>query len=422
MDVFEVNIAELKHAPYNPRRISEEQMAMLQKSLTTFGFVDPIVVNRRNQVIVGGHQRVIAWAALGHQTLPVVYVDLDEAQERALNLALNKTGGEFDLDKLKDLIFELGELGFDDFELTGFNAAELDALCQSLSQAQTAIDIEEDEAPEPPEVAKTQPGDLYQLGQHRLLCGDATVLTHVQRLMGEDQADMVFTDPPYNVDYTGKTADALTIQNDKMSNEKFYQFLLDAFANMAMLTKPGSAIYICHADSEGLNFRTAMVSAGWLLKQCIIWNKNAFVMGRQDYHWKHEPILYGWLLGASHNWFGDRKQCTVWDFDKPQRNGEHPTMKPVSLVAYAIQNSTMPGHIVMDLFGGSGSTLMACEQTGRVCRTVEFDPKYCDVIVQRWEKYTGRSAELVKGGALNDSRETDVGKTTQRKRQSLHRV
>jgi DNA modification methylase len=225
------------------------------------------------------------------------------------------------------------------------------------------------------------------------------VLDDVQKLMGEEKADMVWTDPPYNVAYEGKTKDALKIQNDEMSAESFYQFIYDAYSNMLMFTKPGGAIYVAHADSEGMNFRKALVDSGWLLKQCLIWVKQALVMGRQDYHWKHEPILYGWAPGASHNWYSDRKQTTVLEFDRPSRNAEHPTMMPIELIEYCLTNSCAAKGLVLDLFGGSGSTLIACEKTGRKAALVELDPRYCDVIVARWEKYTGKKASLLNAGS-----------------------
>ncbi|WP_312200075.1 DNA-methyltransferase, partial [Anaerospora hongkongensis] len=289
----------------------------------------------------------------------------------------------------------------------------------------------------------TKPGDVWQLGQHRLLCGDATVLSDVEKLMDGKLAAMIFTDPPYNVNYQGGTGDKLTIKNDNMSASQFKQFLHDAFAAMYAVTEPGGAIYVCHADSEGSNFRGALQETGWLLKQCLIWAKNQFVLGRQDYQWQHEPILYGWKPGAAHKFFGGRKQgtvieeaapiivrqddegalltftagihtvtlrvpsfeilqagddsfSTVWRFEKPVRNGEHPTMKPIGLCARAIQNSSRSGDIVADFFGGSGSTLMAAEQTGRTCFSMELDPGYCDVIIRRWEEFTGQKAVLVK--------------------------
>jgi DNA modification methylase len=246
-----------------------------------------------------------------------------------------------------------------------------------------------------------RPGDLFALGAHRLLCGDATSLTHVARLMDGLRADLVFTDPPYNVDYVGKTGSALKIDNDKMDTKRFRAFLLAAFHVLFANAREGAPIYVCHSDTEGYNFRGAMIEAGWLFKQAIIWVKDSFVMGRQDYHWRHEPILYGWKPGAAHRWWADRTQDTVWEIPRPKRSVEHPTMKPVELVSRAIVNSSKPGDMVLDPFGGSGSTLIACEAEGRVCRIAELDPRYVDVIVERWETFTGRRAELVHEGSVH---------------------
>ncbi|NCB28128.1 MAG: site-specific DNA-methyltransferase, partial [Bacteroidia bacterium] len=325
-----------------------------------------------------------------------------------------------------------------DLELTGFGLDEINDITAEKSEGLT----DPDDAPEVPEEPTARLGDVWLLGRHRLMCGDSTLIDDVNRLMYEKKADMVFTDPPYNVNYEGKTKSRLKIENDKMGNDAFYHFLYDAFVNMFSVTVDGGGIYICHADSEGLNFRSAMIDAGWLLKQCVIWAKNSMVMGRQDYQWKHEPILYGWKPGAGHKWYGGRKKTTViedcaclviqeegknevlltisegvrsltirvpsyeivwdgddsmttiWRIEKPLRNGEHPTMKPVAIPSRAIQNSSKIGDIVLDLFGGSGSTLIACEQLNRTCYMMELDPKYCDVIIKRWEDFTGQKAKL----------------------------
>lgn len=274
-------------------------------------------------------------------------------------------------------------------ELVSFDALpDLDTVFGDGSESEEEDEGESDDdtSPEadtttPP---KSQPGVVYQLGPHRLLCGDATDLGQVSELMDGAIADLIWTDPPYNVEYVGKTKDALTIKNDKQSDEGFYQFLLDAFTNMAMVTKEGGGIYICHADSEGLNFRKAMMAAGFLQKQCIIWNKNSLVMGRQDYQWKHEPILYGWKEGAAHYFTPERTHTTVWDVPRPSRSTDHPTMKPVDLIKIAIRNSSRKGEIVLDTFGGSGSTMSAAHALGRICYTAELDPVYADVIRRRY--------------------------------------
>jgi DNA modification methylase len=237
-------------------------------------------------------------------------------------------------------------------------------------------------------------GDLWILGRHRLLCGDSTSIDATERLMGGAKADLIVTDPPYNVAYEGKTTDALTIQNDKMGTSDFYQFLLDAYTNYFTIAKDGASIYVFHADTEGVNFRKALVDSGFKLSQCCVWVKQTMVIGRQDYHWQHEPILYGWKPSGSHNWYSDRSQTTIWQFDRPMRSTEHPTMKPIALVEYPILNSSKAGDIVADLFGGSGSTLIACEKNARACRTMELDSRYCDVIVKRWQDFTGKEAVL----------------------------
>jgi DNA modification methylase len=239
-----------------------------------------------------------------------------------------------------------------------------------------------------------KPGDLWQMGRHRLLCGDAIITADVERLMDGNQADMWLTDPPYNVNYEGKTKDKLKIVNDNKSNEEFLQFLIDAYTSADIVLRPGAVFYIWHADSEGYNFRSAAIRVGWKVRQCLIWNKNSMVMGRQDYHWKHEPCLYGWKEGK-HTWTSDRKQTTVLDFDRPNRSSEHPTMKPVEMISYQITNNSMKDNIILDSFAGSGTTLISCEKTGRRCYSLELDPHYCDVIIKRYKEYTGKEATLV---------------------------
>lgn len=258
-------------------------------------------------------------------------------------------------------------------------------------------EIVEDEAPEVDEESEpiTKLGDIWKLGRHRLMCGDSTSIEQTEKLMGGQQADLLITDPPYNVSYEGGTNDKLTIMNDNMSNDDFRLFLVNAFAAADNVMKNGASFYIWHADSEGYNFRGACFENKWQVRQCLIWNKNSMVMGRQDYQWKHEPCLYGWKDGASHNWYNDRSQTTVMNFNKPQRNGEHPTMKPVELFDYQIRNSSKKGDNVLDLFGGSGTTMIACEHNGRNAYIMELDPKYCDVIIKRWETLTGEKAVLV---------------------------
>lgn len=396
MEIKVIPVDQINPAPYNPRKDlkpGDPEYEKLKRSIEEFGFVEPLVWNRRTGNLVGGHQRLKVLLEQGVTEVECSVVDLDETKEKALNIALNKIEGDWDMPKLKDLLEEL-DTGEFDIELTGFDIDEIEKLMTSfLADGEVKEDeFDLDKELESIEEPITQRGDCWRLGRHRLLCGDATLLSDVEKLMDGQLADMVFTDPPYNVDYEGKTSQRLKIQNDKMANETFYNFLYDAFVNYYAVSKPGSAIYICHADTEGVNFRTAMVNSGWALKQCLVWVKNTIVMGRQDYHWQHEPILYGWKPGAAHRWFGDRKQSTVWNYDKPTRNAEHPTMKPIVLPARAINNSCPANGIVIDFFGGSGSTLLAAEQTRRTCFMMELDPKYCDVIVKRWEQFTGQKA------------------------------
>lgn len=400
MEIVKLPIETLNTASYNPRidlRPGDKEYEKLKKSILTFGYIDPIIVNKRGYVVVGGHQRLKILQATGHKIVDVSLVDLPLDQEKALNIALNKTGGDWDLPKLQDLLAELQQTNLD-IEITGFDDLEIENLLSSVLNGEdekpTKKQAVEDDFDAEEEAAKiknplTRPGDIWLLGRHRLLCGDATKAEDVRWLVDGKLCNMVFTDPPYNVSYVGKTADSLKIQNDSMADGDFYKFLLQSYTNMLEAVAPGGAIYVCHADTEGLNFRKAMVDAGWLLKQCLVWVKNSMVLGRQDYHWQHEPILYGWRPGAAHTWNSDRKQTTIWAFDRPSRSSDHPTMKPVGIPANAIQNSSKAGDIILDLFGGSGSTLIAAEQTGRICYTSEIDPLYADVIVTRYIAQVG---------------------------------
>ena len=399
-----IPINKINAAPYNPRKDLQPgdlEYERLKKSIKEFGYIDPCIWNERTGNLVGGHQRFKILLEEGPNEIDCSVVNLSDHQEKALNIALNKISGDWDYDQLNEIINELKVSDEIDWTLSGFDETNIDELLENL---ETQIEFEPEEVNEDDfdveaeiESIKepvTQVGDIWKLGNHRLICGDSTSKETLHKLMDGKIASMVFTDPPYNVDYTGKTKDSLKIQNDKMDDSAFYDFLYDLYAAMFDVVEEGGAIYVCHADSEGINFRKAMVDAGWLQKQCIIWVKNSIVMGRQDYHWQHEPILYGWKPGLKHRWEADRKQSTVWEIDKPQRNGDHPTMKPIALPAKAIQNSIKKGEIVLDVCGGSGSTLIAAEQTERICYTVELDPKYCDVIVKRYEELTGEKAIL----------------------------
>jgi DNA modification methylase len=446
MEIQKISIDKLKPAKYNPRKNlkpGDPEYEKIKRSIQEFGYVEPIIWNKRTGNVVGGHQRLKIFNELGEKEIDCVIVDMDETREKALNIALNKISGQWDTPLLKDLLQEL-DTGAFDMALTGFDVRELEELMNQYRVEDIKEDnFDVDKALEDIKEPITKRRDIWQLGRHRLMCGDSTIITDVEKLMGGVQADMVFTDPPYNVNYEGATKEKLKIQNDSMNDSKFYQFLYDAYVSMYSAVKAGGAIYVCHSDTEGLNFRKALKDSGWLLKQCIVWVKNSIVMGRQDHHWQHEPILYGWKPGASHKWYGGRKQSTViksedgvfvnktdkgfqltfnngaikvvlnvpeydvievasdevttiWYIDKPLRSGEHPTMKPIKLCARAINNSSISDSIVLDVFGGSGSTLIAAEQLNRICYMMELDEKYCDVIIQRWEKFTNKKAELIK--------------------------
>lgn len=375
----------------NPRLIKDKRFTQLVKSIKN----DPsymesraLLVQKSTGNIYGGNMRFRACKELGWKEVPVIIDDIDDTLTATRAIKDNSSFGEYD-DSLSAILDELEKEGVDLDEL-GLSAA-IEAL--QLPPAE----IVEDEVPEPKKDPQTGLGDLWQLGDHRLLCGDATNIEHVERLMNGNKADQVVTDPPYNVDYEGKGKEALKIENDKMSDDSFRQFLRDSFSTMDAVMKDGAVFYIWHADSEGYNFRGACHDVGWKVRQCLIWNKNSMVMGRQDYHWKHEPCLYGWKEGAGHLWATDRKQTTILEFSRPTVNKEHPTMKPIALIAYLISNNTKGQDLVLDLFGGSGSTLMACEQLNRKCYMMELDPQYVRVIIDRWENLTGNKAVLLTG-------------------------
>jgi len=383
--------------PYarNARTHTEAQVAQIVASIREFGWTNPILVDGQSGVIAG-HGRLLAARVLALPQVPCIELShLTDAQRRAYILADNRLALNAGWDE-ELLALELAELQALEvnLELLGFANCEIDTLLASLQdQSGLLPDADPDEVPDLPAEPITTPGEMIILGHHRLLCGDATRPEDLARLMAGARADMVWTDPPYNVAYEGKTVEALTIQNDSMDNASFRAFLLAFYRAALSVTKPGGPIYVAHADSEGVNFRATMLEAGWLLKQCLIWVKQAFVLGRQDYHWQHEPILYGWAPGAAHVWEGDRSQSTILTFDRPQRSTEHPTMKPVDLVAYCLENSSRPGDVILDPFAGSGTTLIAAEKAGRIARLVELDPRYCDVIVARWEQMTGKQAK-----------------------------
>ena len=384
MDVRNISVKDLIPYERNTKKHDKTQINNVAESIKQYGFVQPIVIDKNNVVVIG-HCRLLAAKQLKMKEVPCVCVeDLTDEQVKALRIVDNKSNeSPWDFDILPD---ELAELDLSDFDFDF-----------GIEDDEEETEIVEDEAPEVDEDAETiaKLGDIWQLGRHRLMCGDSTSIDDVEKLMGGQLADMLLTDPPYNVSYEGKTKDHLTIQNDSMDNDSFRQFLRDAFTSADAVMKPGAVFYIWHADSEGYNFRGACFDIGWKVRQCLIWNKNSMVMGRQDYQWKHEPCLYGWKDGASHLWTSDRKQTTVIDCQKPNASKIHPTMKPVGLFDYQIKNNTKGGDIVLDLFNGSGTTIMACEQNGRVARCMELDPRYVDACVKRWENFTGEKAVLI---------------------------
>lgn len=387
-----------KLIPYarNSRTHSDEQVQQIMGSIKEFGFTNPVLIDA-DGVIIAGHGRTMAAQRLGMKEVPCLRLShLTEAQKRAYIIADNKLALNAGWDD-EMLALELRNLRDEDFDLslTGFDDDELASL---LAEAIAEGLVDDDEVPEVPEQPVTVEGDVWVLGNHRLMCGDSTSIDQLERLCEGRLVDMWLTDPPYNVAYEGKTKDALTIKNDKMEDDGFRQFLRDAYVAADAVMKAGAVFYIWHADSEGYNFRGAAKDAGWTVRQCLIWKKQTMVMGRQDYHWKHEPCLYGWKDGAAHLWATDRKQTTILEFDRPSRNAEHPTMKPVELFEYQMLNNTKGSDLVLDSFAGSGTTAIAAEKNGRAARLMELDPKYCDVIVTRWQEFTGRDAVLEDGG------------------------
>ena len=382
--------------PYinNSRTHSDEQVAQIAASIKEFGFNNPILVDKDNSIIAG-HGRLQAARKLGLTEVPCVRLEhLTETQRKAYVIADNRLALNAGWDN-ELLTIELNELLADGFalEILGFDSEELKTLLDPLEPTEGLVD--EDQVPEVPEEPKTKPGDIYQLGRHRLMCGDSTSIDAVEKLMDGQLADILITDPPYNIAYEGGTKKWEQIKNDSMSDDQFRQFLRDAFVSADTVMKSGAVFYIWHADSEGYNFRGACLDTGWKIRQTLIWNKDNSAFGRSDYHWKHEPCLYGWKDGAGHLWASDRKQVTVLDFKRPPKSELHPTMKPVELIEYQMLNNTKGQDIVLDLFGGSGSTMIAAEKQGRVSMLMELDPKYCDVIVKRWEDFTGKKAELL---------------------------
>lgn len=397
MRIEQRSIAELAPADYNPRKDlqpGDAEYEKLKASIEQFGYVEPAIFNERTGRIVGGHQRLKVMADLGIDTADVVIVDLDETKEKALNIALNKISGEWDEPKLSLLIADL-QASDVDVSLTGFDLEEIEQLL-SLGEEREVTDDGFDLDTALEQARFVEEGDLWSLGEHRLLCGDATKTSDVERLMGGKQANLILTDPPYNVAF--KSASGLMIENDAQSDDDFYHFLLAAFTNMAAVSEPGASAYVFHADTEGLNFRRAFKESGLYLSGTCIWVKNSLVLGRSPYQWQHKPILFGWKTGGKHRWFAGRSETTIWRFDKPSKNSEHPTSKPLDLMGYPIKNSTPANAIVLDTFAGSGSTLMAAAQLNRIAYCMELDPKYASVILRRYaETYGGDNITCKRG-------------------------
>jgi DNA modification methylase len=378
----------------NARTHSAAQVAQVAASIQEFGWTNPILI-RPDCRVIAGHARLLAARQLGLAKVPVIELNgLSEAQCRALAIADNQLALNAGWD-VETLQLELEELRADDFDLDvlGFGAQELDELWADLDESSGGL-TDEDAVPQPPERAVTLRGDLWLLGRHRLLCGDATVRSDVDGLISPQQADLLFTDPPYNVDYEGYTEDHLKIAGDRMSAEQFRAFLSSAFASYRLVLKPKASLYVCHPSLWQIEFQQALEAAGFEIRCQIIWAKNTFAWGFGRYKFQHEPIFYAHVKGHSDPWYGDQAQSTLWQENKPAANRLHPTMKPVELIERAIANSSCQDNLVVDLFGGSGSTLMACERTRRMARLMEIDPRYCDVIVRRWQEFTGKEAVL----------------------------
>ncbi len=397
MQVVMKKISSLLEYDNNPRH-NEEAIEAVANSIREFGFKVPIVISSDN-VIIAGHTRLKASVSLGFEEVPCIIADdLNDEQIKAFRLADNKTAelATWDLSKLEE------ELSHIDMDMLQFGFEEMEELLPD-----NASDDDFDITDEIPEVPFSQLGDIYELGSHRLMCGDSTDSKQVATLLDGHEVDMIFTDPPYSVNYEGTAG---KIKNDKMEDDSFYLFLYEAFNNMFEHTKPGGAIYVCHADTEGLNFRNAFKNAGYKLAECLIWVKNALVLGRQDYHWRHEPILYGWKEGAAHYFVDDRTQDTIWEYNKPKKNEEHPTMKPLELVGKAISNSSRRHESILDLFGGSGSTMIAADQLDRQSFLMELDERFVDVIVKRYIKHkvSGKDCYLIRNGKRSPISHFDI--------------
>lgn len=428
-----IDIDKLNPAKYNPRvdlQPGDPEYEKLKKSIKEFGYIEPIVWNSRTGNVVGGHQRLKILKEEGYEKVNVSAVDLNDHQEKALNIALNKISGDWDEEKLSQIFKDLqGDVDID-IELTGFDIEEINDVVANFDTTETQeddFDLEEELEREEPPI--TQKGDLWILGRHRLLCGDSTNEEDVAKLMDGKLTDLLLTDPPYNVNYESDSG--MKIENDNLGSNDFYNLLVGAFTNMHGVAKEGVPIYIFHADTEAYNFRKAFMNAGFKLSQGLVWVKHSLTIGRQDYQWRHESILYGWKEGAGHKWYGKRNKDTVIEsdieiknlsknelvellealledthqtvirFDRPTKNDLHPTMKPIGLLGYLIKNSSVEGDLITDLFGGSGSTLIASEQMNRTCYTMDLDPRYCDAIVKRYIQFTeNEKVKVVRKGQI----------------------
>ncbi len=422
------NPEQLLANPQNWRIHPKHQQEALKGALEQIGWIQQVIVNQRTGHLVDGHLRVELSMREGEREVPVVYVDLSEDEEKLALATIDPLSAMAETDQgMLDRLVEGLEVDSDGLNLL------LDSLVsKDLMDEEEDGQTDDDACPDIDSNPITCPGDLWFLGTHRLMCGDGTDQQHVERLVDGQQVDMVWTDPPYNVDYVGKTADALKIQNDKMGDNQFADFLTDLFSAAYQWTKAGSPIYVAHADTEGVNFRNSLIASGFLFKQCLVWVKHTFALGRQDYNWQHEPILYGWKPGHAHKWYGEFNKSTAIDDqpdfktmekaslvnycrelhnqlntsvireDKPSRSSEHPTMKPVRLITHMLRNSSTRHDRVLDLCGGSGSTLIACEKLKRQARVMEIDPAYCDVIIKRWQEFTGQQARHENGHLFSD--------------------
>lgn len=392
MEIQKLPLEKLNPAKYNPRKDlkpGDPEYEKLKKSMETFGYVEPIIWNKRSGQIVGGHQRLKILQHQGETEIECVVVDLDEQQEKALNITLNKVTGAWDLPKLADLISELDN-GIFDITLTGFDAAEIEHLFSQVHDKDVKEDdFDVDEASKEPVISK--PGDLWLLGRHRLLCGDSTKAETYEKLMDGKKANLVITDPPYGVSYDGSQG---TIKNDDLKGEAFYEFLFAAFTNMEKIMANDASIYIFHADTKGLYFRRAFEDAGFHLSGVCQWVKQSLVLGRAPYQFRHEPVLFGFKKKGRHKWYAGRSETTVWEFDKPSRSELHSTMKPVPLIAYPIKNSSAVNAIVVDPFSGSFSTGIACEQLDRICYAIELEERFVDVGVKRFIEYVGSNDDV----------------------------